>query len=846
MRAFVWTPCAAVLDRWASKNAAPLFAIGFVILCSGTAEAQRFQRNAPNFLRAETFTVGTDRIVVSPVGGARCAANLSIRIQAPLRSFFANQQRQVSILWPDVLSYLRQNCPEIEAVDITGYGQTITTYRGKASAFDGWTLQHQQTPLTMALEDLGRARATFDNVRALDNILSKHSDAFGGGGTSDANDLRARIEERKSQLAGEQIARLETEAQQIPETVEGLNRIGRHGQREYEILRRSYPQHVSRLDDVIKRREVAIRDGALLEFEKQLREAPKGVKDAASTIRKAKAIQDSWGARIPELSAISGQAIRDVNQTLAGGLDAFKGEIAGYPRDWDGLKRASAELGTIRTDAAVAEGLLPYGEALAAWRTDVVRQLEEQAASEISAAGGPLDTLDAVIVTGEELAKRFGGFGETSSEGRLQDVLSRRVNAIAAANLASFEAELRSLDANHAAHSQAQQILRQYVDLARSVPAFDAYAAAAFRRVGDIRSTICSMALKEFGRSDLLQHRWVADGLDVTFGDVICAVHVTGGKVSVDSGLWNRAMSLFSAKVVTTVDDYNGQRTQITLQPSASPDQKPGFVGIAVQRGTDVKSLDPAAWAELARIIVQGPPDGEPDEQGRTECDLLAADPDDPGKRAPGRDWAKETDIALAERAMEACVAALEFDPEQPRLQYQLGRLLWSMGDQDQSKQLVEVAASRNYAAAQALRAEIILASDTSYSGFVDAYELLELASKSGHKPAMKLVKELNPQGLDIYKELPTPTSSDLLTALPNQCAEMFGVRTCIRFTGAQIKSCTQMNRSDFMCEWKAIASCDNNANQLVDALFRLACSQTEFEMGTFRKIADGKWQKLN
>jgi len=59
-----------------------------------------------------------------------------------------------------------------------------------------------------------------------------------------------------------------------------------------------------------------------------------------------------------------------------------------------------------------------------------------------------------------------------------------------------------------------------------------------------------------------------------------------------------------------------------------------------------------------------------------TECDRLASHPDDPNRVAPGLSQSK---IDLP-RAIEACRAAVANDPENPRLNYLLGRTLGYSG----------------------------------------------------------------------------------------------------------------------------------------------------------------------
>jgi hypothetical protein len=58
------------------------------------------------------------------------------------------------------------------------------------------------------------------------------------------------------------------------------------------------------------------------------------------------------------------------------------------------------------------------------------------------------------------------------------------------------------------------------------------------------------------------------------------------------------------------------------------------------------------------------------------ECDRLAAHPDDPHKRAPGVSESSMDKPA----AIAACQAAVAADPDNPRLNYQLGRALGYSG----------------------------------------------------------------------------------------------------------------------------------------------------------------------
>lgn len=78
------------------------------------------------------------------------------------------------------------------------------------------------------------------------------------------------------------------------------------------------------------------------------------------------------------------------------------------------------------------------------------------------------------------------------------------------------------------------------------------------------------------------------------------------------------------------------------------------------------------------------------------DCDLLAADPDDPQRVAPGVDW----NMLNTTESVRACVAALHADPENSRLRFQLGRSLDIAGFFDWAEHFYMAAGKDNYSAA--------------------------------------------------------------------------------------------------------------------------------------------------
>lgn len=81
-----------------------------------------------------------------------------------------------------------------------------------------------------------------------------------------------------------------------------------------------------------------------------------------------------------------------------------------------------------------------------------------------------------------------------------------------------------------------------------------------------------------------------------------------------------------------------------------------------------------------------------------TECDMLAAHPEDPQRMADG----VPDDEIVPRLAIMACEDAVTSDPEEPRYAFQLGRALLALGRKEKAREQFERAAKAGYAAAEA------------------------------------------------------------------------------------------------------------------------------------------------
>ncbi len=103
-----------------------------------------------------------------------------------------------------------------------------------------------------------------------------------------------------------------------------------------------------------------------------------------------------------------------------------------------------------------------------------------------------------------------------------------------------------------------------------------------------------------------------------------------------------------------------------------------GVTGAAGAEGDGLVPFDPAQFSQEV-----------------TECDRVASHPDDPWRVAPGRTQAEIAENCPA--AIAACEKAVEKDPANPRLRYQLARVYGDSGQGEKASPHRHAAVAANY-----------------------------------------------------------------------------------------------------------------------------------------------------
>ena len=165
--------------------------------------------------------------------------------------------------------------------------------------------------------------------------------------------------------------------------------------------------------------------------------------------------------------------------------------------------------------------------------------------------------------------------------------------------------------------------------------------------------------------------------------------------------------------------------------------------GGAPVRGLDLVQFVPGEEAEGL---------GEPGAlaSAMTTCDLVAADPDDPRRLAEGVRWG----LVNLRLALRECSAALADDPINPRLLFQMGRLLDIQGRTDEAEGFYKVAGSLDYSAALVNLGYLYSAARGRERDYAEAMRLYRRAADLGNLRARTNVGTFFEKGYGVDRDV--------------------------------------------------------------------------------------------
>jgi peptidoglycan hydrolase-like protein with peptidoglycan-binding domain len=719
------------------------------------------------------------------------------------------------------LSLVEQHAPE-----------TVALYQRMADA----RMARMGSEIEAALDkELSSRPKSWEHAAAASRAIRRYITDLAGEAPVVEKALRSRLDVLQDSTA-EQLASFKNQLESYEATWATLDKLKAHREMLSGALDEiaAFPQY---LQAVKERRETLLsslerQTVHLIERDAKSAQSPLPIIDAGK--------QQAGRFQSEGQETASSAILQATSRALKDFLPNYRQQLAAYEPSWLSVK----SLNTIKLDIVPHLKDFPelqgFLENIDEQRLRVLAELEAVAIKRISAHGSTAGDLEAVVDLGRQVEAPFASEAALQSMQAIQAATTKRITEIVENELPNFKNQLAALPISLDALIEAQSLIEEYGALAGDVPAFGAYREASVVRAAEIDHQLCDQELKKAGANTALADRPILVGERTTsFRHFACQASRAGSSVSVIPGSW--LSSWFSSSVIVAMKTRDGDAGTWIIAPAERQELAKALVGISRKDEKGEEAITLEAWKVMSEELVRPPVSGKPDGSGLTTCDRLASHPDDPHKLGGG-----VADDALdIEKALEACVAAVEHRPDEARQIYQLARALLLAGDESASQQYLMKAAEIGYAAAHADLGDIYFADENAAD---KALQQFKLAQQQGHKGVGARIELLGaPPIPDLPPELAPPTEADILSTLPrNQCHSALGAQMCITITAATIKDCAQISDTDVSCEWRPTVRCETNAGAFHNALIASACNSTEFAFSTFRKRGDGTWQKID
>lgn len=469
---------------------------------------------------------------------------------------------------------------------------------------------------------------------------------------------------------------------------------------------------------------------------------------------------------------------------------------------------------------------------LASQADEALQSLVDNAVELIEVSGqSHLDVVD-VLETGLAVSAELESAGFADQSQLTIEATNSHVERLLSEGLEAVRSDLLASDMGREATQLFREEADVYSELSPEFAAFNDYAIAIEEGIAAGRLRACQTHANEAVRNGAhLQDVVVAARGTATISELACDLYRNGHILRSyrPRGPFRNA-TLMVDRADGSAEIYQLERSEDGL----------GLLGITVEVGSEERvELDQIDWLARITALTIPPPSGVPNAQGVTECDLLAGDPSDPASAAEGVDLLQLPEDYDIERAINACIAALEHDPSQVRFYHQLARILDFVGAAEDADEPLQLALEANYAPSQFIAAERAMLEEDE-DAFFDAIDLLEASAADGYPPAEALLGELIPPGMDFFRPLPTPTDDQILDSLGRtECTPaVMGMRTCVTRTGVASKDCFQTGERTFSCEVRVRFSCRmQGGDALMSMIIGAACPANSVSEPMFRDL---------
>lgn len=778
-------------------------------------------------------------------GNYKCSAEASIKVVTLSAEYFDQDAQTIQRLADTSRAILGFECPKISKINLIGYTDNVIVFRADASKATKWAIQTEPAPLELLALFFNGYKPDFFYLGTLHDQLKRYQNVNGITKTFQYKVYEKEVKRLIGVVDGN-TDQFRSYLKNPGRNFESFEKTLEHYSDVLHVIKTYAPNHYPAYNKVYAQVSNSLKNDY---WSARVTNIVEGDEKTVGEIV-ADAVALSKASPSAEYSAFIDTYIAAwINEEA----EFIKSDIANaplYELAWasefvDGFPDP-AQAGTMNKTKAQIQRLSAELIPLIEQRAKVLQSL---AVKIIQDSGTGYTDTDTILETGFALAGEFEEAGYVDAGQALMSETINHINTVLKSDIHTYRSELKTMQFSEKSVTALQEQALLFEELSTEFEGFAAYKEATEKALNANQGSICTEVLKNAGVSPQNQMKRIYLGKDlITLTMLACDLYENEHMVSEFSRIPESDFYTIS------IDEANGSKSRFRLKTDGEFHGK--NLRVQTRLGNEELPIGEQEWVEYVTQLKLPPPSGKPDANGIRECDRLAADPYDPKKLANGVDFEKaDINPDDFDRALDSCIAALENDPEDVRQQFQLGRLLWYAGDQESAAEYMKLAASANYAPALYYQAEMLLGTSEDPDVFIDALSMFEASGKNGYARGTAMVKELNPDGFDFFKEIPPPTGKDILNALPvtSESKTVFGVTGYTRIAAIKVNSCFQTSATDFSCEYKAVLKCGMRSSRGNDFAIRLLswaqqkdCDSVMPKFDTFRKVGDRKWKKLS
>ncbi|MCK5373842.1 MAG: sel1 repeat family protein [Alphaproteobacteria bacterium] len=422
------------------------------------------------------------------------------------------------------------------------------------------------------------------------------------------------------------------------------------------------------------------------------------------------------------------------NEILPIVLKKFKQEMIDIPVSSGGLKKIEARIKYARSilQFYLAEQTSTFNEIADARKKAIISALSQDTINKYISMGTSYEDVMTILQQAENDITILNQKGIIQDGSEIYSAAVNRGETLAQEGYSAFAQSLKNLDNTQENIYILQSNADEYNKMAKLMPSFSSYAETSLNQVDVIEKALCMNIFSQTGINQNKSEELIL-GIDgtVPLYEFVCVLSKNGYRVKDSSGWMNFNIS---------VENPDGIKTEIILKQDKISSGEQALVGYKIKKEDSFKKITIVEWQEYANKTMTPLVTGIPDEKGITDCDRLAADPYDLKKNTEG--------IALGDikidLAVEACMLAVEHDPENPRMYFQLGRAMSVAGDEEASLEFLSLAANSGYSPAAYYLGEIFLVEDDDKGFFDISMAYYKDAADGGYKPAKEVVSDFS------------------------------------------------------------------------------------------------------